>query len=103
MNKKTIISLVLGCISVLPASAQNGWFVEAGGGVQTIFSSDASKLDFGKRLTPSYTIGVGSGSLRLMPFVCRLEAMRSTVCPHRKDSICVIRRPTVPYMVHTTL
>jgi outer membrane protein OmpA-like peptidoglycan-associated protein len=44
---------------VLPASAQNGWFVEAGGGVQTIFSSDASKLDFGKRLTPSYTIGVG--------------------------------------------
>lgn len=59
MNKKTIISLVLGCIYVLPASAQNGWFVEAGGGVQTIFSSDASKLDFGKRLTPSYTIGVG--------------------------------------------
>lgn len=59
MNKKTIISLVLGCISVLPASAQNGWFVEAGGGVQTIFSSNASKLDFGKRLTPSYTIGVG--------------------------------------------
>lgn len=59
MNKKTIISLVLGCISVLPASAQNGWFVEAGGGVQIIFSSDASKLDFGKRLTPSYTIGVG--------------------------------------------
>lgn len=59
MNKKTIISLVLGCISVLPASAQNGWFVEAGGGVQTIFSSDASKLNFGKRLTPSYTIGVG--------------------------------------------
>lgn len=50
---------MLGCISVLPASAQNGWFVEAGGGVQTIFSSDASKLDFGKRLTPSYTIGVG--------------------------------------------
>lgn len=59
MNKKTIISLVQGCIFVLPASAQNGWFVEAGGGVQTIFSSDASKLDFGKRLTPSYTIGVG--------------------------------------------
>lgn len=59
MNKKTIISLVLGCISVLPASAQNGWFVEAAGGLQTIFSSDASKLDFGKRLTPSYTIGVG--------------------------------------------
>lgn len=59
MNKKIIISLVLGCIFVLPASAQNGWFVEAGGGVQTIFSSDASKLDFGKRLTPSYTIGVG--------------------------------------------
>ncbi len=59
MNKKTIISLVLGCISVLPASAQNGWFVEAGGGVQTIFSSDAGKLHFGKRLTPSYRIGVG--------------------------------------------
>lgn len=59
MNKKTIISLVLGCISVLPASAQNGWFVEAGGGVQTIFSSDASKLDFGKRITPSYHIGAG--------------------------------------------
>ena len=59
MNKKTIISLVLGCIFVLPASAQNGWFVDVGGGVQTIFSSDASKLDFGKRLTPSYTIGVG--------------------------------------------
>lgn len=59
MNKKTIISLVLGCISVLPASAQNGWFVEAGGGVQTIFSSDASKLNFGKCLTSSYTIGVG--------------------------------------------
>ena len=59
MNKKKIISLVLGCMSLLPASAQNGWFVDVGGGVQTIFSSDASKLDFGKRLTPSYTIGVG--------------------------------------------
>lgn len=59
MNKKTIISLMLGGMSLLPASAQNGWFVDAGGGVQTIFSSDARKLDFGKRLTPSYTIGVG--------------------------------------------
>ena len=38
MNKKTIISMVLGCMSLLPASAQNGWFVEAGGGVQTILS-----------------------------------------------------------------
>ena len=37
MNKKTIISMVLGWMSRLPASAQNGWFVEAGGGVQTIF------------------------------------------------------------------
>ena len=53
MNKKKIISLVLGCMSLLPASAQNGWFVDVGGGVQTIFSSDASKLDFGKSLTPS--------------------------------------------------
>ena len=59
MNKKTIISLMLGGMSLLPASAQNGWFVDAGGGVQTIFSSDARKLDFGKRLTSSYTIGVG--------------------------------------------
>lgn len=59
MNKKTIISMVLGCMSLLPASAQNGWFVEAGGGVQTIFSSDAGKQHFGKRLTPSYHIGVG--------------------------------------------
>ena len=50
---------MLGGMSLLPASAQNGWFVDAGGGVQTIFSSDARKLDFGKRLTPSYTIGVG--------------------------------------------
>ena len=50
---------MLGGMSLLPASAQNGWFVDVGGGVQTIFSSDASKLDFGKRLTPSYTIGVG--------------------------------------------
>lgn len=41
MNKKTIISLMLGGMSLLPASAQNGWFVDAGGGVQTIFSSDA--------------------------------------------------------------
>ena len=59
MNKKTIISMVLGCMAVLPASAQSGWFIEAGAGVQTIFSRDASKLDFGKRLTPLYTIGVG--------------------------------------------
>ena len=59
MNKKTIISLMLGAMSMLPASAQDGWFVDVGGGVQTIFSSDASKLDFGKRLTPSYRIGVG--------------------------------------------
>ena len=59
MNKKTIISMVLGCMAVLPASAQSGWFIEAGAGVQTIFSRDASKLDFGKRLTPSYTIGAG--------------------------------------------
>ena len=50
---------MLGGMSLLPASAQNGWFVDAGGGVQTIFSSDARKMDFGKRLTPSYTIGVG--------------------------------------------
>ena len=59
MNKKTIISMMLGCMAVLPASAQSGWFIEAGAGVQTIFSRDASKLDFGKRLTPSYTIGAG--------------------------------------------
>ena len=50
---------MLGAMSMLPASAQDGWFVDVGGGVQTIFSSDASKLDFGKRLTPSYRIGVG--------------------------------------------
>lgn len=51
--------MLLGCVSLLPAAAQNGWFVEAGGGVQTFFSRDASKLDFGKRITPSYSIGVG--------------------------------------------
>lgn len=50
---------MLGGMSLLPASAQDGWFVDAGGGVQTIFSSNARKLNFGKRLTPSYTIGVG--------------------------------------------
>ena len=51
--------MVLGCMSLLPASAQNGWFVDACGGVQTIFSSDAGKLHFGKRLTPSDHVGVG--------------------------------------------
>lgn len=37
----------------------NYWYVEAGAGVQTIFSSDACMLDFGKRLTPSYSITFG--------------------------------------------
>lgn len=59
MNKKTILSMVLGFASLLPASAQDEWFIEAGGGIQTTFSRDASMLDFGKRLTPLYTIGVG--------------------------------------------
>lgn len=59
MNKRTMIIMMLGGVSLLPVSAQNGWFVEAGGGVQTFFSSDASKLSFGKRLTPSYSLGVG--------------------------------------------
>lgn len=72
MNKKTIISLMLGAMSMLPASAQDGWFVDVGGGIQTIFSSDARKLDFGKRITPSYTIGVGKW---ISPaFALRLQA-----------------------------
>ena len=41
MNKKTIISMVLGCMSLLPASAQNGWFVEAGGGGGNMAYGDA--------------------------------------------------------------
>ena len=71
MNKKTILSMVLGFTSLLPASAQDEWFIEAGGGIQTTFSRDASKLDFGKRLTPLYTIGVGKCSIPCMPCVCR--------------------------------
>lgn len=54
MQKRTMISMLISCAALLPATAQKGWFVEAGGGVQTIFSKDAGKLDFGKRLTPSY-------------------------------------------------
>lgn len=54
-----MISMLISCAALLPATAQKGWFVEVGGGVQTIFSKDAGKLDFGKRLTPSYNIGVG--------------------------------------------
>ena len=37
----------------------NYWYVEAAAGVQTIFSSDAQLLSFGKRLTPSYTLTLG--------------------------------------------
>lgn len=37
----------------------NYWYVEAGAGVQTIFSSDAHLLAFGKRLTPSYSLTFG--------------------------------------------
>lgn len=54
-----MISVLLGCLMVFPANAQKEWFVEVGGGVHTIFSSDASRLDFGKRITPFYSIGVG--------------------------------------------
>lgn len=37
----------------------NYWYVEAAAGVQTIFSSDACLLDFGKRLTPAYSLTFG--------------------------------------------
>ena len=37
----------------------NYWYVEGAAGVQTIFSSDACMLDFGKRLTPAYSLTFG--------------------------------------------
>lgn len=37
----------------------NYWYVEGAAGVQTIFSSDACKLDFGKRLTSAYSLTFG--------------------------------------------
>ena len=37
----------------------NYWYIEAASGVQTIFSSDAHLLSFGKRLTPLYSLTAG--------------------------------------------
>ena len=35
------------------------WYIEAGGGAQLFFSSDASKLDFKDRITPAVSLTVG--------------------------------------------
>ncbi|MGM9804812.1 MAG: OmpA family protein [Muribaculaceae bacterium] len=49
------------CTTQKPCLKMNhpSWYIEAGAGVQTIFSSDASGLDFGKRITPDLTFAVG--------------------------------------------
>jgi outer membrane protein OmpA-like peptidoglycan-associated protein len=38
---------------------KTGWRLEAGGGVQTLFSSDVTNLSFTQRFTPSVSLGVG--------------------------------------------
>lgn len=39
--------------------AKGNWYIEIGGGVQTLFSKDANKLAFGKRVTPSVSFTGG--------------------------------------------
>ncbi|MDR1342522.1 MAG: OmpA family protein [Prevotellaceae bacterium] len=38
---------------------QTGWHLDAGGGVQALFSSDAANLSFGQRFTPFVSVGAG--------------------------------------------
>lgn len=40
-------------------SLREGWYVDAGVGIQTIFSKDGNQLSFGKRLTPAYSLTAG--------------------------------------------
>lgn len=41
------------------SSIRDNWYIEVGGGIQVLFSKDASILDFGKRITPSISITGG--------------------------------------------
>jgi outer membrane protein OmpA-like peptidoglycan-associated protein len=38
---------------------RTGWHLDAGGGVQTLFSSDVTNLSFQQRFTPAVSLGVG--------------------------------------------
>lgn len=42
-----------------PSSFKNNWYIEAGGGVQMLFSDDASILDFKDRITPAVSLAIG--------------------------------------------
>lgn len=45
--------------SFLPDDINKNWYIEAGAGVQTLFSKDASGLSFGKRVTPAFALTGG--------------------------------------------
>lgn len=38
---------------------RNNWYIDAGAGVQTLFTPDFGGLSFGKQLTPSFHLGIG--------------------------------------------
>lgn len=75
--KKRIIpilvgSLIFGLFQELSAQEQTGqtpenkwddigsnWYLEAGAGAQVLFSKDASSLNFGDRITPSFSLTGG--------------------------------------------
>jgi outer membrane protein OmpA-like peptidoglycan-associated protein len=72
MNKYSSISIIIAGLlfaSVFGTLAQNsqsadntwktGWHIDAGGGVQTLFSSDVTNLSFKQRFTPYVSLGVG--------------------------------------------
>jgi outer membrane protein OmpA-like peptidoglycan-associated protein len=71
MNKYNIIPIawIFLFFSAFEAFSQNdhssvntwktGWHLDAGGGVQTLFSSDVTNLSFQQRFTPSVSLGVG--------------------------------------------
>lgn len=42
-----------------PMDIRSNWYIEIGAGAQLLFSADASKLDFGKRITPSLSLTGG--------------------------------------------
>jgi outer membrane protein OmpA-like peptidoglycan-associated protein len=72
MNKYSIIIVIAGifllfsCPGIMAQddnssgnTGKTGWHLDAGGGVQTLFSSDVTNLSFTQRFTPFASLGVG--------------------------------------------
>ena len=64
---RLIVTAVLAMVSLTMAAqttdektaCRTGWYLEAGGGAQILFSKDAQRLELSKRLTPSLSLALG--------------------------------------------